>query len=294
MLSSARTHWLRKSTVSVAQRPEPDQIVRGPSASCSNLRIVTSGPGERQRRKHRVHAAAVGQACVHHRRRLVDAAPDLRDDLVDDPAQVRLVGEPDRRLVEAALALDPDVVGTVDHDLGDRLVGQQPLERSVSEDVVGDLLAQPAAVLPRDPRLRARWVSMSPSRARAGLSGPCSASNSCGPSAPITAIWIRFLTSANSSCGASRPPALPSAGARELHGQPALLRRHPPPVAVRPAGPRPRHRTAPALRTPSPPPSACRRPDDRLRPSFTKRAMSRWLGTSTSGLRPTICTTSSA
>ena len=39
------------------------------------------------------------------------ATPDLRDDLVDDPAKVRLVREAHGRLVEAALTLDPDVEG---------------------------------------------------------------------------------------------------------------------------------------------------------------------------------------
>ena len=37
------------------------------------------------------------------------------------------------------IALDPDVVGAVDHDLGDGVVGEQALERPVAEDVVGEL-----------------------------------------------------------------------------------------------------------------------------------------------------------
>ena len=67
---------------------------------------------------------------------------------------MRIVVEANGRLVEATLALDPDVSGPVDHDLRDRVVGEQPLERPVAEDVVGDLLAQALAVVARERRLR--------------------------------------------------------------------------------------------------------------------------------------------
>ena len=49
-----------------------------------------------------------------------------------------------------ALPLDPHVVGGVHHDLRDGVVGQQPLERSVAQDVVRQLLGEPLAVLARD------------------------------------------------------------------------------------------------------------------------------------------------
>ena len=152
MLSSARTQRSRKSTASALNVP-----LRIRSSSCSrffaNFRIVISAPGERERRDDDVDAAAVREARVDHRRRLVDAPADLGDDLVDDPAQVRLVVEADVRLVEAALALDPDVVRAVDHDLGHAVVGEQPLERAVAERVVGDLVGEALAVVARDARL---------------------------------------------------------------------------------------------------------------------------------------------
>ncbi len=110
-------------------------------------------PGERQRRDDRVDAAAVGQARVDHRRGLVDAPADLRHDLVDDAPQVRLVGELDRRLVELAAALDPDVVRAVDHDLRHGVVGQHPLERAVAERVVEDLVDETLAVRARQAAL---------------------------------------------------------------------------------------------------------------------------------------------
>ena len=66
---------------------------------------------------------------------------------------MRLVREADGRLVELAAALDPDVVRAVAHDLGDRVVGEQALERPVAEDVVEDLGRQAFAILTRDARL---------------------------------------------------------------------------------------------------------------------------------------------
>ena len=55
--------------------------------------------------------------------------------------------------MEAAAALDPDVVRAVDHHLCDRVVGERALQRAVAEDVVRDLLSEPLAVLAGDARL---------------------------------------------------------------------------------------------------------------------------------------------
>ena len=115
-----------------------------------NFRIVRSGPESDSGAMIALTRDAVGEARVDHRRRLVDAPADLRHDLVDDAAQVRLVREADGRLVELAAALDPDVVRAVAHDLGDRLVREQTLERPVAEDVVEDLRREPLAVLAGD------------------------------------------------------------------------------------------------------------------------------------------------
>ena len=76
-----------------------------PYGSRENFRIVTRRPAQCERRDDRVDAAAVGQARVDHRRGLVDAAADLRDDLVDDPHDVRVVDEVDVGALELAVAL---------------------------------------------------------------------------------------------------------------------------------------------------------------------------------------------
>src|SRR5262245_30316875 len=112
--------------------------------SRENFRIVRVGP--RSARGGMI-ALTRGQSGVHHRRRLVDPAADRRDDLVDDAHQVRVVEERGRGVLDLAAALDVDHVGAVDHDLGHGVVLEERLERSVAEDVVGDLLGDLAALL---------------------------------------------------------------------------------------------------------------------------------------------------
>jgi len=86
---------------------------------------------------------------VDQRRRLVDATADLADDAVDDPAEVSLVVESATGLrVSLPFLLDVDRVRAVHHDLGDRDVGEQSLERAEAENVVLDL-ADDATSAPR-------------------------------------------------------------------------------------------------------------------------------------------------
>ena len=152
MLSSAWTQSRRNVDGLRRDRAEIDHVVERQTL-LRELADRDERAGERQRRDDHVDAASVREARIDHRRRLVDPAADLRDHLVDDAAQVRVVVEANRRLVEPALALDPDVAGAVDHDLRDRVVGEKPLERAVAEDVVRDLLAEALAVVARQRRL---------------------------------------------------------------------------------------------------------------------------------------------
>src|SRR5690606_4840009 len=82
---------------------------------------------------------AVREAGVHERRRLVDAPTDLGHDALDDPTQLLLRGEGDRRERESAVLLDVDLVGVVDHDLGDRVVVDQLLDGPQAQGVGLDL-----------------------------------------------------------------------------------------------------------------------------------------------------------
>src|SRR5204863_3539518 len=91
------------------------------------------GAAQRQRRDDDVDAAAVLEAGVAERGGLVDTAADLVDDALGDLEQMLLVAELDRRDLELALALDVTLLGAIDHDVADRRVGQQLLERAEAE-----------------------------------------------------------------------------------------------------------------------------------------------------------------
>ena len=82
------------------------------------------GAVQGQRRDDGVHAGAVGQAGVDHRRGLV-RRPDRRHDLVDHGAVLDVVGEGEVGVLDEAAALHPDVVVGVAHHLGDGVVGEQ-------------------------------------------------------------------------------------------------------------------------------------------------------------------------
>ena len=153
MFSSAWTQRSRNSTASAAERAELDRGRRACSRSCVNLRIVISGPVsesggmiELTRLPSGRRASTIGDDSSM--RRPTSATILLMIRRRCDSSLKR-----DVRLVEAALALDPDVVRAVDHDLGHAVVGEQPLERAVAEDVVGDLGGEPLAVVARDARL---------------------------------------------------------------------------------------------------------------------------------------------
>ena len=132
-------------------RPERDQVVHRVGVS-RELPDRQRRALERQRWDDRVHAGAVRQARVDHRRGLVHAPADLRHDLVDDAQQVRVVGERSLRPLDLAQPLDIDPVIGVDHDLGHGVVSQEVLERSVAQDVVGDLPDDLASLLTRERR----------------------------------------------------------------------------------------------------------------------------------------------
>ena len=83
-----RHRGFEQSHHAARQRTARHQVVRhqlvGAEAADREQRAV-----HRQRRDDGVDARAVGQARIHHGIRFVHAPPHLRDDLVDDPQQVR-------------------------------------------------------------------------------------------------------------------------------------------------------------------------------------------------------------
>ncbi len=184
MLSRPRTQASRNSAV--VGLSEPNSI-----RFCDRERVGGElADGQRravdgQRRDDGVDTAAVGEAGVHHRAGLVDAAADPGHDLVDGPAQVRLVGEVGVGRHQPARLLQPDAVVAVDHDLGDVRVAQVGLDRAVAQDVVADLLgdAGPVAAAQR-PVLRRRARRRGPCGPRCpARSGPCRSRRGAGPAA---------------------------------------------------------------------------------------------------------------
>ena len=111
--------------------------------------MVMHRADQRDRRDDDVHARAVGQAGVDDRAGLVDVAAEGRDDAVDDPSDVVVVVELDVAQQQAALALEVDLLGAVDHDLGDGRVVEQRLDRAEADDVGGQLLEQALLLGPR-------------------------------------------------------------------------------------------------------------------------------------------------
>ena len=72
----------------------------------------------------------------------IDAAADLADDALADVEQLLVVAEADAGLLDLAVDFDVDVLGAVDHDVGDVVARQQRLERPIAQHVVADVLEQ--------------------------------------------------------------------------------------------------------------------------------------------------------
>ena len=97
----------------------------------------------------RVDAGAIWKAGIHHWRRLIDATAYLADDFFDDSLEVGLVDEPGVGSAQQAGALDPYLVRSIDHHFCDVGVGEEGINRTISENVVGDFLEQSQPVGPR-------------------------------------------------------------------------------------------------------------------------------------------------
>ena len=106
-------------------------------------------PDERERLDDRVDPRPVGQAGVHPRAHRVDPAAHRGDDPVDDPEHVLVAQECALDTLDLAVPLDVDVVGAVDHDLGDGLVPEERLQWPEAGQVVGHLLDEASAFVAR-------------------------------------------------------------------------------------------------------------------------------------------------
>jgi hypothetical protein len=107
----------------LVQGTQADELGEGVRAGEAADREGRAGEGER--RDDDVDALAGGEAGVDHRIRLVHAAVDRRDYALDGLHQLLVRGEPERELFHPAGPLHEDRVRSVDHDLGDRRVGEE-------------------------------------------------------------------------------------------------------------------------------------------------------------------------
>ena len=103
-------------------------------------------PDQREGRDDGVDAAAVRQARVLVGLALVNAPTQRSDDAVNDAHQVVGAFEGGIGALDLAFALDVNVLGAVDHDLGDGIIGQEWLQRAVAQNLGGDLLEQALAL----------------------------------------------------------------------------------------------------------------------------------------------------
>jgi len=94
-----------------------------------------------------IHSAAVRQARIHHRRGLVAAPAERRDDPVDHPHDMLVVVKDHLALGQLAAALDKHLARAVDHDLADLGVVEQHFQRPEAQNIGRDALehARPLA-----------------------------------------------------------------------------------------------------------------------------------------------------
>ncbi len=143
---------LEKHRHRLRQRAEGNQLLHG-QRRLGEFTDRDRRAVERERRDDDVDARAVGQTRVAKRARFVDAAAERRENLVDDAAAAFHVEELDRRETEPAFLLGVNGLVAVHHDLGDRVVLEQLLERAETDHLVDDVAEQLDAELASDRNL---------------------------------------------------------------------------------------------------------------------------------------------
>ncbi len=149
MLSRAWTQRSRNSIVSIVSVPSLIMSWK-PSRWRENFRIVTSGPVSESGGMIALIRLPSGSLASTIAEDSSTRRPTWATILFRIRRRCESSWNLTARLVELALALDPDVVGPVDHDLADGVVCEQPLERTVPEDVIGQIGRQLVALGARE------------------------------------------------------------------------------------------------------------------------------------------------
>ena len=126
-------------------RAEPNQVV-GPQPLAPESPDGDGRSLDRQRRDHRVHPRAVGQARIDHRRAFIDAPADGRHDALDHRAHRGLAAEGERGGFQTPGTLDEDLAGAVDHDLAHRTVGHQAFQWPEANHLIQSVGHQPLGI----------------------------------------------------------------------------------------------------------------------------------------------------
>ena len=150
MLRPEATAASRKSA---AERVSVSSATSSSSAAAvsTNLRMLTDQCTPGDVRDHHVQPTAVGQHRVDERGGQVDPAARRLEHLLDQVTDLG-VGQDDRRQLAATPAGDEDPARTVDPDLLDRRVLEQPLQRAEAGDRVVDPASHVRTVVQRRQR----------------------------------------------------------------------------------------------------------------------------------------------
>ena len=208
--------------------PNVDQVLRQVSGSAENFRMVSAEPS----------TASGGMTALTRLPSGRRASTIGLDSSTRRPIRDTILSMVRRRcassaelgvgLHQPAVALEPDAVGAVDHDLGDVAGRAGRLDRAVAEDVVADLLGDPGPVAVAErPVLRGEHVRED----RRGPASPApacsmSAAYSCGPSCLSSSVCTVALSSSSRSSRRGRPARSAAAAAASAAGLTVALGRH--------------------------------------------------------------------
>ncbi len=108
-----------------------------------------------ERRNDDIHSAAICKTGIHQRIRFVNTPPHMAD---DPPRNLHHMGIVTKLAIgqhQLAFLFDKHLLGTIDHNIGDALIGEQRLQRTKAEHVMHQAFGQLAllALIKLDPFL---------------------------------------------------------------------------------------------------------------------------------------------
>jgi len=109
-------------------------------------------------RNDRVDPAAIGQACIDHRRGLVQTPPQRRQNALHHPFHMMVIDKTQIALAEPPLALDKHPMGAVDQDFSHGRVAQQHFEGAETGQLVDDLFGQPLHFITGNGQVQTRHI----------------------------------------------------------------------------------------------------------------------------------------